>query len=94
MWTIVELDDGRQEFFTTRYEGFLFAKDMESERKHSVEYVAVIPDVPIPDLMVWLREDSPMYVFRGQELRYMLRSVDNVIGWIYAGRTYGEKDTV
>lgn len=93
MWTIVELDDGRQEFFTTRYEGFLFAKDMESARRHCVEYVAVIPDVP--DFTLWLEEeDSPMCVFRGQELRYMLRSIDNVIGWIYAGRTYGEEDTI
>jgi hypothetical protein len=68
---VVELDDGEQEFFDSPIEGFRFAKKKEQQRRHSVEYVA------IGDFY----EDEGT-VYSGQMLRMMLRSVDNISGWM------------
>jgi hypothetical protein len=68
---VVELDDGEQEFFDSPIEGFRFAKQKEKERKHSVEYVAIGE---------FYDDDGTIY--SGQMLRMMLRSVDNISGWM------------
>lgn len=73
-YTIVELDDGTQEFFERPAEGFRYAKQQEDKRRHSVEYIAIGE---------FYAEDGVVY--RGQALRIMLRTVDNVTGWIKAG---------
>lgn len=76
-YTIVELDDGTQEFFERPADGFRYAKQQEEKRKHSVEYLAVGEFYDADDGIV----------YRGQLLRTMLRTVDNVTGWIKSGST-------
>lgn len=79
---VVELDTGDQEYFDTTYDAFKFAREKEAVRPHSVDFVAVGEFETEDDHIVW----------RGQDLRLMLRSLDNVTGWIRAG--YGEVPTV
>lgn len=76
-YTIVELDDGTQEFFERPADGFRYAKQQEERRRHSVEYLAVGEFYNTDDGIV----------YRGQLLRTMLRTVDNVTGWIKSGAT-------
>ncbi len=78
-FVIVELDDGEQHFMETPYAGFKFAKEQEGRRKGSVEYIAIGE---------FYHEDGMIY--RGQELRHLLRSLDNVTGWL---RTQMEAET-
>jgi hypothetical protein len=70
---IVELDTGEREFFDRLADGFIFAKEKEAERIHSVEYVA------IGDTLA-----DEIIVYRGQELRNMIRAY-NLRGWIVDG---------
>lgn len=70
-FVLVELDDGLQEFFETPYAGFKFAKEQEARRKGCVEYVAVGEFY-----------ENEGTIYRGQELRHLLRSLDNVYGWL------------
>jgi hypothetical protein len=71
-FVVVELDDGEQEFFDSPIDGFRFAKKKEAERRHSVEYVAIGE----------FYEEDDGSVYTGQLLRTMLRSVDNINGWL------------
>lgn len=70
---VVELEDGTQEFFDFVYDGFRFAKEQESKKRNSVEYVA------IGDF--W-EEDGEVY--RGQRLRNTIRVLDEIQEWIKA----------
>jgi hypothetical protein len=72
---IVELDNGDQQFFDSTYDGFRYARTKEQERIHSVEYVAIGS---------FLDEDDHI-IYQGQDLRNMLRLLDNVPGWIRSG---------
>jgi hypothetical protein len=75
VFVLVELDNGTQEFFETAYDGFKFAKEEEARRRGSVEYVAVGEFY-----------DQEGSIYMGQELRHLLRSLDNVHGWLKAQR--------
>jgi hypothetical protein len=72
MFVFVELDNGVQEFFDTPYAGFKYAKEAELRRRGSVEYVAIGE----------FYNDQDGTFYRGQELRYLLRSLDNVNAWL------------
>lgn len=74
-YIIVELEDGTQDFFDTTYEGFKYAKEHETRKPHSVAYVAVGE--------FETEDDHVVYV--GNVLRIMLRSLDNIHGWLRAG---------
>lgn len=74
-FVFVELDNGDQEFFDSPYEAFRFAKKHEAKRKGSVEYVAV-------GLFYGEEDEADACVYKGQYLRYMLRSLDNTVGWL------------
>lgn len=71
---VVELDTGEQEYFETSYDAFRFARLKETERPHSIEFVAVGEFLTADDHVV----------YRGNELRILLRSMDNVTQWIRA----------
>jgi hypothetical protein len=75
-FVVVELDTGEQEFFENSYQAFAFARKHEAVRPHSVDYVAIGGFETEDDFVVW----------RGQELRLLLRSLDNIRGWVRAGR--------
>jgi hypothetical protein len=79
-FVLVELDDGDQEFFDTAYEAFRYAKKKENERKHSVEYVAIGEFL----------EDDDYTVYKGQALRHLIRSLDNVTSWVRTVRHENE----
>jgi hypothetical protein len=64
---VVELDSGEQHFFDYVYDGLKFAKESEDKKRNSVEYLAV------GDFYV---EDGVVY--RGQRLRNLLRTVDDI----------------
>lgn len=70
-WIIVELDTGEQEFFDQLVDAFRFAKAQEKKRRHSVELVGEFNYDPRLDR-----------VYTGQDLRWILRSVDNVTTWM------------
>lgn len=70
---VVELDNGEQEFFDSPYYAFKFAKMHENARRGSVEYVAV---------GYFYDEEADGTVYRGQQLRYILRALDNPVAWI------------
>jgi hypothetical protein len=72
---VVELDTGEQECFDTTYEAFKYARKQETVRPHSVEFVAIGEFQTADDHVV----------YRGNELRILLRSLDNVEGWLTAG---------
>lgn len=73
---LVELDDGVQEFFDSPYEAFHYAKKCEAKRRNSVEYVACGSFYGDDE------DDVDGIVYRGQYLRFMLRSLDNTVGWL------------
>lgn len=78
----VELDSGDQEYFDTPYDAFKFAKEKEMQRKNSVEYVA------IGDFY-----ECDGTIYNGQQLRNIIRSLDNVTVWLRAQlESYGEND--
>jgi hypothetical protein len=79
IFSLVELEDGTQEFFDSPYFAFLFAKIHEDASTNSVSYVAVGD--------FW--NDVGM-VYRGQELRYLLRAIDNTKSWL---KDSSEEDT-
>lgn len=70
---VVELDNGEQEFFDSPYLAFKFAKRHEDTRRGSVEYVAV---------GFFYDEDADGTVYRGQQLRHILRALDNPVAWL------------
>lgn len=71
---LVELDNGEQEFFDTPYLAFQFAKKCESNRRNSVEYVACGS--------FYGEDEAEGVVYKGQYLRYMLRTLDNTVAWL------------
>lgn len=74
-FVVVELENGDQTFFDSVYDGFLYAKDEENKQRNSVAYLAV---------GTFWNEDDVARVYRGQQLRYLLRLIDNINGWIKA----------
>lgn len=74
---LVELDSGEQEFFDAPYHAFKFAKTQEDARRGSVEYVAC-------GSFYGEEEETEAFVYKGQYLRWMLRSLDNTKGWLKA----------
>jgi hypothetical protein len=72
---LVELDNGEQEFFDAPYDAFAFAKRCENKRRNSVEYVAC-------GSFYGEADEVDGVVYRGQFLRFMLRSLDNTVGWV------------
>lgn len=70
MDSIVELDDGTQASFTLAVEAFRFAKLKESERHHSVQGVI----------------SRGEWIYEGQSLRQMIRTLDNVNEWLKNGQ--------
>ena len=62
---LVELDNGEQSFFDSPVDAFLFAREAETKKKNSVEYIA------IGDFYT-----DTGTIYRGQRLRHMLRSFD------------------
>lgn len=73
----VELDNGEQEFFDSIYHAFKFAKIHEDARRNSVEYVAI-------GSFYGDEDETEATVYKGQQLRYMLRALDNAKGWLKA----------
>jgi hypothetical protein len=73
---VVELDTGEQEFFDRPTDAFRYARDQEDIRHNSVEYVAVGE--------FW--GDTPDHVYCGQSLRTLIRTVDNLNGWVKSGK--------
>lgn len=71
---LVELDNGDQQFFNSPYEAFTFAKQCESKRRNSVEYVAIGS--------FYNKDEAEGTVYKGQYLRYMLRTLDNTVAWL------------
>lgn len=69
---IVELESGEQMFFDRLSDGFRYAKTQEDRKRHSVEYIGTFTDA------------EPINIYKGQYLRWILRSVDNVDEWIKA----------
>ena len=72
---LVELANGDQEYFESTRDALLFAKEKEAQEKNSVDLVAMTTDNDLIDVTI-------LY---GQELRLMLRSVDNLTGWLKSG---------
>lgn len=72
-FVVVELDNGTQEFFEDTWAAFKYAKENEDKVRHSVSYVAVGEFYT-----------SDGVVYRGNELRHILRTLD-VKTWIKAG---------
>jgi hypothetical protein len=72
--SFVEMEDGEQYHFDSVYEALKYAKTQEAEHKNSVEYLAISEDVT--------SLDQGLTVYRGQKLRHMIRSVDNVAAWV------------
>lgn len=70
---IVELDNGEQQFFDRMADGFRWAKEQEDKRRHSVEFVSEFIN------------DESIRMYTGQDLRWLLRSLDNVQAWIKSG---------
>ncbi len=79
---LVELDSGEQEFFERPYDAFKYAKEKENLRHHSVEYLAIGNFYTEPGV-----------VYRGQELRHLLRSLDNTHAWIKAQLEKTDEET-
>jgi hypothetical protein len=79
---VVELDSGDREFFYSASDALRYAKKHEEQRRHSVEYLAVAKGESI---------DGEITVYRGQELRFMIRSLNNVRAWIRTGAHYEEE---
>jgi len=77
-FSFVELDTGEQEFFANPYTAFKYAKKQESKRRGSVEYVAVGQFYENDE------DETEALVYQGQYLRWMLRSLDDTIGWLKA----------
>lgn len=75
-FAFVETTNGEQEFFETPYAAFRHAKQQEERKRNSVEYVAVGS--------FYGDEETEGRVYRGQHLRYILRSLDDVQGWLKA----------
>lgn len=73
----VETISGDQMFFDSPYEAFRFAKQQEEQNRNSVEYVAI-------SFTGESLEETNEIVYRGQRLRHILRSLDNVRDWIRA----------
>ena len=74
-FAFVETTNGEQEFFETPYAAFRFAKQQESRKRNSVEYVAIGQ---------FYGDDEIERVYKGQRLRYILRALDDVHGWLKA----------
>lgn len=74
-FSFVELTSGEQFFTDTPYEAFRFAKQQELRKRNSVEYVAIGQ---------FYDDQANERVYKGQHLRYILRSLDNVQGWLKA----------
>lgn len=74
---VVELDSGEQEFFDAPYQAFKFAKTHEDARRGSVEYVAI-------GSFYGEEDEVDGTVYRGQQLRHLLRALDNPVAWLKA----------
>lgn len=70
---IVETESGDQQFFDGFSESLRFAKEQEKRRSNSIEYVGSFND-----------DGSDLILYRGQTLRWVLRSIDNIPMWIRA----------
>ena len=68
-WILVELDDGTQEFFSHLTDAFRYAKRQEERRRHSVEFVGDF-------------YETHERIYSGQDLRWLLRSLDDVNQWM------------
>jgi hypothetical protein len=85
-WVLVELDDGTQEFFDALYDGLAYARKIEDRRAHSVEHVIVVDGVE--------HDEQTFHVYKGQELRYLLRALDNTYQWLKTTRLVDMDDSV
>ena len=78
--SFVELESGDQVYFDNSYDAFKYAKECEQEQKNSVAYVAISKN-DINDYIT-LEEATKLSVYRGQQLRLMIRALDNTKTWI------------
>lgn len=79
--SFVELATGEQEFFQTPYEAFKYAKSAEEQERNSVALVGVSGEYDAPDEELFFMMDQ-VTIYRGQRLRHLIRSLDNVQVWI------------
>lgn len=79
--SFVELSSGEQHYFDQVYDAFKFAKVQEAQETNSVELVAVGGDIKGPeDELIFFMDQITIY--RGQRLRHLIRSLDNVQTWV------------
>jgi len=81
MQSFVELETGDQFYFENAYDAFKYAKIQEHEHRNSVAYVAISKDY-VEGEEIDLEEATQVSVYRGQQLRLMIRSLDNTQAWI------------
>lgn len=83
--SFVELESGEQEYFDSPYQAFKFAKQKEQQHRNSVALVAVSDDFgDTTNMEELLLKMESVTTYRGQQLRYMIRSLDNVTEWLRA----------
>lgn len=79
--SFVELESGEQVYFDEVYAAFKFAKEQESQERNSVALVAIGAEYDGPDDELLFFMDQ-VTIYRGQRLRHLIRSLDNVNTWI------------
>jgi len=79
--SFVELETGDQFYFENAYDAFKYAKIQEGAHKNSVAYVAIGRDY-VEGEEVDLEEATKVSVYRGQQLRLMIRSIDATTQWL------------
>lgn len=79
--SFVEMESGEQLYFDNPYEAFKYAKQQEEKARNSVALVGISSDYDGPDDEIIFFMDQ-VTVYRGQRLRHLIRSLDNVTTWI------------
>lgn len=79
--SFVELESGEQHYFDQVYDAFKFAKAQEELERNSVALVAVGDDYQAADDELIFFMDQ-VTIYRGQRLRHLIRTIDNVSTWI------------
>ncbi len=79
--SFVELESGDQFYFENAYDAFRYAKLQEREHRNSVAYVAINLG-QLEEEEIDLDQATQISVYRGQQLRLMIRALDDTTAWI------------
>lgn len=79
--SFVELETGDQFYFETAYDAFKYAKVQERHLRNSVAYVAISQGT-FEEEQIDLDKATQVTVYRGQQLRLMIRALDDTTSWI------------